>query len=55
MQTADDTSDHSWDNVPHLFFENKSNFEYNMSNLVALSTPVARLKVVHNCAEAAKQ
>ena len=39
-----------------LFFLNKKNsFEYNMANLVALGTPVAKLKAVHNCAKAAKQ
>ena len=55
MHTADDTSDPLWDNVHHIFFNNKRNFEYNMAKLVALGKLVAKLKSVNTCAKAANQ
>ena len=53
--TPSDSNGVSWDQAHWLFYENKSSFEYNMSRLQTLETPIAKLQARHNCLEAKKQ
>ena len=38
--TPSDSNDISWDQAHQVFYENKSAFEYNMSRLQTLKTPI---------------
>ena len=44
-----------WDNVPHLFYDNKSESEYNMHKLIGLDSPISKLTAPHNNGDAVKR
>ena len=53
--TASDSNDVSWDQDHQVFYDNKSTFEYNISRLQILESPIAKLQARHNCSEAKKK
>ena len=55
IQTAHDSTNPMWDDAPHIFFDYRSSFEYNMSKLQALGYPIERLMGKHNNSQAANQ
>ena len=55
LGTASDSNDVSWDQYHQVFYENKSSFEYNMSRLQTLETPITKLQACHKCPEAKKK
>ena len=55
VQTESDSNDVSYDQTHRVFYNNKSAFEYNMSRLQTLESPIAKLKLCHNCSEAKKK
>ena len=48
FQNAADATDPEWDNSPHLFYDNKSDFGYNMQKMNGLNEPTTKLIAVHN-------
>ena len=55
IQTAHDSNNPIWDDAPHIFFDYRSSFEYNMSKLQDSEDPIERLKVKHNISQAENQ
>ena len=53
--TISDSNGVSWDQAHQVFYDNKSSFEYNMSRLHTLKTPIAKSQARHNCLEAKKK
>ena len=41
--------------ISSSFLYDRNSFEDNMANMVALGTPVSKMKAVHNCAKVANQ
>ena len=47
-QNAADATDSEWDNSPHFFNNNKSDFGYNMQKLNDLNKPTTKLIASNN-------
>ena len=41
-------ADLEWNNSPHLLYDNKSEFGYNMQKLNGLNEPTTKLIAIHN-------
>ena len=53
-QNAADATDPEWDNSPHLFYDKKSDFGYNMKKLNGLNKSTTKIIADHNNGDAEK-
>ena len=53
--TSYDSNDVSLDQSHQVFYDNKSAFEYNISGLQTLESPISKLQVRHNYSEVKKK